>query len=924
MRHTYFREISLSFLLLLLLQLKVQATHNRAGEIRVEQIGDCNIVTVRATITTYTKASSINADRDTLTLCWGDGTCEKVPRNNGPNNKGVLLGNDIKRNTYVATHTYPGRATYTLYMTDPNRNDGIWNVNYPNSVNVKFHLFTTYTFLNPQFQGCNSTPELLQPPIDVGCVGQPFQHNPNAFDTDGDSLSYHFTVPLQDVNTPVPRYDFPNQIDPGPENMLTINEETGDILWDAPQRAGEFNLAMIIVEWRNGIPIDTTLRDMQITIEDCENLPPVVETPFEEICVVAGEVVEFDVRATAPIQETDQLLQFQAFGGPLELDISPATFELNDRNFRQQPQTKRFRWQTACEHISDQPYSVVFKAVDNFFDTIGLATLKTVRIKVVGPPPEDVQAESGSGQVLVTWEKPYFCEDAANGYFRGFSIWRREGSNQFPLDTCDPGLDGRGYTRLAFDQLEMTPDGERYQFLDLDVERGRTYCYRILGEFARSSPNGNYAYNRVQSLPSEEICVQLSRDIPLLTNADVLTTSTTDGQIEVRWSKPKAEDLDTLQNPGPYRYELFRATGVNGTDFQSLGSVTSPTFAEANDTIFTDTGLNTVENGYNYELAFYVNGESEPLGTTRPASSVFLTTTPTDNQNVLTWEEVVPWDNFQYVVYRLNDQSGNFEVLDTTVEATYTDGNLINGEEYCYKIESIGSYGIDGVIEPISNFSQEACSIPMDDVAPCPPVLTVNNICDEAVATTPISEFENRLHWTNPELICEDTDDVAGYNIYYAPTEGADFTQIASIDSAEDTMYIDVPNLGIAGCYVVTAVDSFLNESELSNIICVDNCPIYDLPNAFTPNKDGQNDVFRPYTYRFVERIDMQIFNRWGQLVYETTNPDIEWNGTNLNGSDLAEGVYFYTCQVFEQRVTGIEQRPDLLKGYIHLIRGEK
>lgn len=921
MRHIYFRFFNLLlFVCLLGTTTSVFATHYRAGEIRVEQIGDCNTLTIRATIFTYTKASSIQADRDSLTLCWGDGTCTRVSRTNGPNNKGELLGNDIKKNLYTAVHSYPGRASYTLYMTDQNRVDAIWNINYPNSVNVPFHLYTIYTFLNPQFQGCNSTPELLQPPIDVGCVGQPFQHNPNAYDPDGDSLSYHFTIPLQDNGVEVPRYSYPDRIDPGPNNRLTINEVTGDILWDAPQRQGEFNIAMIIIEWRNGIPIDTTLRDIQVTVEDCENLPPVVETPYDEICVIAGELIEFDVRGTAPEEEDDQLLQLQAFGGPLELDISPATFELNDRNFRQQPQTKRFRWQTTCEHISDQPYSVVFRGVDNFFDTIGLATLKTVRIKVVGPPPEDAQAEASSGQVTITWESPYACEDAANNYFRGFSIWRREGSNQFPIDTCMPGLEGRGYTRLVFDRMDMTDDGLRYQYIDQNVERGHTYCYRILAEFARTSPNGNYPYNRVQSLPSNEVCVQLSRDIPLMTNASVLTTSTTTGTMEVRWSKPNSTDLDTVQNPGPYRYELFRAPGLNGTAFQPIHSSTSATFAGANDTIFIDTGLNTEGEAYTYQVAFYVNGESTPLGTTRPASSVFLSISATDNANILSWQESVPWENFKYVIYRQND-AGDFEVIDTTTALTYRDAGLENGQEYCYKIESIGSYGIAGIINPISNFSQEECSTPMDDVAPCPPILTVNNICDQSDPNIPITEFENWLHWTNPELLCPETDDVAGYYVYFAPTETADMTRVATV--TKDTFYIHVPNVGIAGCYAVTAFDNVNNESEFSNAVCVDNCPIYELPNTFTPNNDGQNDVFRPYPYRFIERIQMQIFNRWGQLVYETTNPDIEWNGRNMNGNELAEGVYYYTCQVYEQRVTGISPRPDLLKGYIHIIKGK-
>ncbi|HLT94038.1 MAG TPA: hypothetical protein VKZ56_05725, partial [Membranihabitans sp.] len=167
------------------------ATHNRAGEITYEQIGD---LTIRITITTYTKTSS-HVDRDSLIVYWGDGTVETIARTNG---KGVPLGNDIKKNIYIKEHTYPGRGTYTIGMTDPNRIGGILNVNYPNSIRVKFHIATTFTFLNPQFQGENNSAILLQPPMDVGCVGKTFVHNPNAFDPDGDSLAYEWVIPLQD------------------------------------------------------------------------------------------------------------------------------------------------------------------------------------------------------------------------------------------------------------------------------------------------------------------------------------------------------------------------------------------------------------------------------------------------------------------------------------------------------------------------------------------------------------------------------------------------------------------------------------------------------------------------------------------------------------------------------------------------------
>jgi len=201
--------------------------------------------------------------------------------------------------------------------------------------------------------------------------------------------------------------------------------------------------------------------------------------------------------------------------------------------------------------------------------------------------------------------------------------------------------------------------------------------------------------------------------------------------------------------------------------------------------------------------------------------------------------------------------------------------------------------------------------------------LSISNDCDNADPTTPDDSFENDLTWDNPINICEETDDVVSYNIYYAPPSDSDnFQLIGSNGDSNDTTYTHKPDFGIAGCYAVTAIDTFNNESLFSNIVCVDNCPSYILPNAFTPNGDGANDLFVPYPYRFIDHVEMNIFNLWGELVFTTENPDLNWNGTNLSNKDLAEGTYFYTCKIFESRVEGVVESADVLSGYIKLVRG--
>lgn len=908
----------LLFFLLALAPLALQATHNRAGEIHVEQLGP---LTVRATIITWTRTLSFSADRDTLTICWGDGNCEQVVRSNG-GGKGVVLNDKIKYNTYVAIHTYKAPKWYRISMTDPNRIMGIINVNPPQSENVPFHIETIYNFLDPQFGGTNTTPYLLQDPIDNACIGQPFKHNPNAFDRDLDSLSYKLITPLQSVGTAVPNYSFPNEIGPGANNILSLDERTGDILWQSPQIAGEYNLAFIVISWRNGVPIDTTIRDMQIFVEDCQNRPPNVSS-INDLCVVAGNTIEFPVFATDP--DSGNYVVLTASGGPISNPFSPATFSA-PTGYQLPPVSGIFRWQTACEHISNQPYTVVFKAVDSLDkNTPKLADLKTVNIKVVGPAPEDVQATAQLGEVEISWEKPYVCENAAQNYFYGFSVWRREGTNPFLIDTCTPGLKGKGYTEvLIFTREEKNG---RYYFKDTKVERGRTYCYRILAKFARIS-TGGYPYNLVESLPSEEACVQLPRDLPLITNVSILETDPANGKIDICWSKPVAGDLDTMVNHGPYRYQLLRAPGLSGGTFQAVpgATFTVDNFWQANDTCFSDQGLNTSGQPYHYQVDFYTRGNFDlPLGSTNAASSVFLTVNSTDNTNLLSWDAIVPWTNTEYTVFRLNDMTGLFDSIGKSNNPSYDDKGLINGQEYCYYVRSKGTYSIGGVIDPIFNNSQKACGIPLDTIPPCVPMLTVANICTGGSSIQPDPPYENTLSWNNPNISCPGTDDAVQYRIWYASTEGEPLALLEVIDGADNTLFVHAIEEGLAGCYAVSAVDSTGNESAMSAPQCVDNCPKYELPNVFTPNGDGFNEAYIPFpNWRFIERIDMQIFNRWGNVVFETTDPAINWDGRTPAGDAVAEGTYFYVCKVYERRVDGVVLRQDVLSGYIEVMRGGK
>ncbi|WP_282125409.1 gliding motility-associated C-terminal domain-containing protein [Marinifilum flexuosum] len=84
-----------------------------------------------------------------------------------------------------------------------------------------------------------------------------------------------------------------------------------------------------------------------------------------------------------------------------------------------------------------------------------------------------------------------------------------------------------------------------------------------------------------------------------------------------------------------------------------------------------------------------------------------------------------------------------------------------------------------------------------------------------------------------------------------------------------------------------------IDEMILSTPIVVDTS-LVQVPNVFTPNGDGRNDIWKIKTQSlFLESFHAIVFNRWGRVVYEWRNPEEGWNG-KVNGKMATPGTYFY------------------------------
>ena len=103
-------------------------------------------------------------------------------------------------------------------------------------------------------------------------------------------------------------------------------------------------------------------------------------------------------------------------------------------------------------------------------------------------------------------------------------------------------------------------------------------------------------------------------------------------------------------------------------------------------------------------------------------------------------------------------------------------------------------------------------------------------------------------------------------------------------------------------CYIIKAVEGDSNPygikgNSKSNMDCVQEQVIYNIPEAFTPDNNGDNDVFKPYilfadpsNYTFI------VYDRWGEPIFTTHDPTEGWTGRK-NDKAYKEGTYAYYLQ---------------------------
>jgi gliding motility-associated-like protein len=236
------------------------------------------------------------------------------------------------------------------------------------------------------------------------------------------------------------------------------------------------------------------------------------------------------------------------------------------------------------------------------------------------------------------------------------------------------------------------------------------------------------------------------------------------------------------------------------------------------------------------------------------------------------------------------DSIVNLNLVVNPILSSIQNTSICQGESYSFfgqNLSSTGNYsqtlqtinGCDSIVNLNLNI------LPM----PAPPIVISDSPvnCPGDIATLTASSLPNAQYiWSGPQNFS---------------------SQNASVSFA-----VQEEDMGDYSVYVIVDGCASGSSNSTVSIINLNDFEDYDFPNVITPNNDGINDSLDIAShYKTCQEFELQIFNRWGNLVYEQTLNSEMFSGSSNSSSDLPDGVYFYKL-VYDEKVK---------TGYLHIVR---
>ncbi len=253
----------------------------------------------------------------------------------------------------------------------------------------------------------------------------------------------------------------------------------------------------------------------------------------------------------------------------------------------------------------------------------------------------------------------------------------------------------------------------------------------------------------------------------------------------------------------------------------------------------------------------------------------------------------------------------NTQAICPNGSATFEVANPVQGVEYSWYDVATGgtalatgtSYtatNIPGATTYYASANQNGCDVATRVTAT---VTMIPNLSAPTVTVDSVGTRTLRFRWNAVINATGYEVSTNGGTSWGAPSSGA--TGLThTITGLNPMQPVTIVVRALGGC--TQAISTPVTASTYSEEVFV--------PNSFTPNGDGNNDLIKVYATG-IRTLKFMIFNQWGQKVYEGTDPQGGWNGKQ-NGKDAPMGVYMYTATVVLHNGAEINK-----KGSINLIR---
>ena len=739
---------------------------------------------------------------------------------------------------YTTTVTLPDNANgYIIAAQDANRISGIVNITNSVSTGISFTAIIPGT-INGKDYHVNTSPYFNFKDTAIICYNAKFNYQFTATDTDGDTLTYSLGDGINGAsNLTSPPYSsliytsgFSGKFPLG--NTVSIDSLSGLVSGTAPATTGEYIIAVYVHEWRNGIIINSTKKELEITVGNCS-------------LSVAS--------------------------------LKPAYINCDNYTFS-------FQNETTASNITS--YLWDFGVNNSVTDISTSAT------------PSFTYADTGKYTVKLVVGNANGCKDSASapvkvypGFTPSFTV---SGSCfQSPLFFTDNSFVKYGsINSWAWDLGDSTTTSDTFSI------RNPTYQYTHPGNVSvvmtvSSTVGCTGSFTKIITV-NDKPFISLAFMDTLICSIDTLPLKA-QGSGTYKWTPDYRISNTGIINPVVYPRDTTVYT-LTVTDHGCIDSakvkVNVLQFIKV--TLGLDSGicrtdsftLRPVSDALSYKWRASTNANSlSSYSVKYPVASPMVSTT-------------------YYVTGNLGYCQDSSKV--TIYVSPYPVAKLGNDTTLCFgsRLQLTGIF-----MGAFFTWSPSASLINTNTVQPIAgPVRTTSYVfiardtlyCPKTVSDTilikvipPVSINAGRDTTISPgqalQLMASGSD--PSYQYYWTPgsylNNSSIYNPIATISSsAGDSIVYFVQVTTPEGC---TASDDL-------KVRIYRNGPEILVPNAFTPNGDGKNDVIRPILIGISQFNFFTVYNRWGQVLFTTAERDKGWDGS-FKGALQASGTYIYTAQ---------------------------